>query len=59
MNILYDKILTLLNQIIEKNIYYDLLNKERTDTGDSWDVHHLKLLRDLIEEYGREKNAKN
>ena len=49
----------LLNQIIEKNIYYDLLNKEKIDTGDSWDVHHLKLLRDLIEEYEREKNAKN
>jgi hypothetical protein len=59
MNNLYDKILILLNQIIEKNVYYDLLNKEKTDTGDSWDVHHLKLLRDLIQEYEREKNAKN
>ena len=59
MNNLYDKILTLLNQIIEKNIYYDLLNKKKVDTGDSWDVHHLKLLRNLIEEYEREKNVKN
>jgi hypothetical protein len=46
-----DKILNLLNQIIEYNIYQDLLTKDNKDTGDTWNVHHLKLLKQLIKEY--------
>lgn len=51
-----DKIIYLLNQIIEKNIWEDSLVKKSEETGDNWNVHHLKLLKSLIEEY---KNAKN
>lgn len=46
-----DKILNLLNQIIEYNVYQDLLTKDNKDTGDSWNVHHLKLLKQLIKEH--------
>ena len=46
-----DKILNLLDQIIEKNIWEDNLNKKPEDTGDNWNVHHLKLLKKLIEEH--------
>lgn len=46
-----DKILNLLNQIIEYNVYQDLLTKDNKDTGDTWNVHHLKLLKQLIKEH--------
>jgi hypothetical protein len=46
-----DKILNLLNQIIEYNVYQDLLTKDNKDTGETWNVHHLKLLKQLIKEY--------
>jgi hypothetical protein len=46
-----DKILNLLNQIIEYNVYQDLLTKDKKDTGDTWNVHHLKLLKQLIKDY--------
>jgi len=59
MNNKFNQIISLLDQIIEKNTYYDNLNKANNDTGDNWDVHHLKLLKKLIEEYEREKNAKS
>jgi hypothetical protein len=55
----YNQIISLLEQIIEKNVYYDNLNKTKNDTGDNWDVHHLKLLKTLIEDYERNKNAKS
>jgi hypothetical protein len=55
----YNQIISLLEQIIEKNVYYDNLSKGKNDTGDNWDVHHLKLLKTLIEEYERNKNAKS
>jgi hypothetical protein len=51
-----EKILDLLNQIIDKNIWEDNVNKKPEETGDNWNVHHLKLLKKLIQEY---KNAKN
>ena len=46
-----DKILNLLNQILEKNQYEDFKTKEPWQTGDNWNVHHLKLLKILLEEY--------
>lgn len=46
-----DKILNLLNQIIEYNVYQDLLTKDDKYTGDTWNIHHLKLLKQLIKEY--------
>jgi len=55
----YTQIMSLLDQIIEKNVYYDNLSKGKNDTGDNWDVHHLKLLKGLIEEYEKENNAKS
>ena len=52
-----DKILNLLNQIIEKKEYDDILSKKNNETGDGWDLHHLKLLKILILE--EMKNAKD
>ena len=49
------KINNLLNQIIEYNVYQDLLEKDSKETGDSWNVHHLKLLKQLINENQKEK----
>lgn len=55
-----NKSLNLLDQIIEKNIWEDSLTKKPGDTGDTgnnWNVHHLKLLKSLILE--ELTNAKN
>jgi hypothetical protein len=50
-----DKIYRILEALIEKNTLEDSLSE--IETGDNWNVHHLKLLRHLIiEEF---KNAKN
>lgn len=49
------KINNLLNQIIEYNVYQDLLEKDSKETGDSWNVHHLKLLKQLINENQEKK----
>jgi hypothetical protein len=46
-----DKILNLLDQVIEYNIYLDNKTKKDLEAGDSFTVHHLKLLKALIEEY--------
>jgi hypothetical protein len=46
-----DKIYKVLDSLIEKNIWEDSLIKDAYETGDSWNVHNLKLLRSLIEEY--------
>jgi hypothetical protein len=51
------KIYTLLDQIIEKNIWEDNMSKDKDATGDNWDVHHLKLLRTLLEQYEKEKSS--
>jgi hypothetical protein len=51
----YKNIINLVNQIIEYNIYQDLLEKDPKDTGDSWNVHHLKLLKKLINENEEKK----
>jgi hypothetical protein len=50
-----DKILNLLNQIIEYNLYHDLLNKKTEETGESWNVHYLRLLKQLIKEHDAKK----
>jgi len=64
----YTQIMSLLDQIIEKNLYYDnyIENNDQKNFfnkmfagGDSWDLHHLKVLRSLIEEYEKENNAKS
>lgn len=52
-----EKIYTLLDQIIEKNIWEDNMSKDKDATGDNWDVYHLKLLRTLLEEYEKEKSS--
>jgi hypothetical protein len=50
-----DKILNLLNQIIEKHEWEDSNNPNRKP-GDTWDLHHLKLLKQMLEEYNNAKN---
>ena len=52
-----EKIYILLEQIIEKNIWEDNMSKDKDATGDNWDVHHLKLLRALLEQYEKEKSS--
>ena len=46
-----DKILNLLDQVIQYNIYLDNKTKKDIENGESFTVYHLKLLRTLIEEY--------
>jgi hypothetical protein len=40
------KIITLLDQMIEYNIYQDIKNEEKD--GENWNLYHLKLLKELI-----------
>lgn len=47
---LKDKILNLLDQIIEKNIIEDHKNKKEIESGDSWNVFYLKILKNLLQE---------
>jgi hypothetical protein len=42
-----DKVINLLDQIIEKNIYDDLKNN-KDKAGESWNIFHLKLLKKTI-----------
>ena len=46
-----EQIKKLLDQIIEKNIWEDSLTRDKNETGDNWNVHNLKLLKNLLEEY--------
>jgi hypothetical protein len=50
-----EKIISLLDQIIEYNFRKDSLTKKELDSGDSWNVHHLNLLKKLIEEDNSKK----
>lgn len=50
-----DKILKLLDQILKKNQYDDFKTRKPLQTGDNWDVHNLKLLKTLLEEYNNAK----
>lgn len=50
-----EKVLDLLNQIIEKNLWEDRLSKKSEETGESWNVFHLKVLKKMLEDL----NAKN
>jgi hypothetical protein len=48
--VLKDKILNLLDQIIEKNIIQDSITKKPTESGDNWTVFYLKVLKNLLQE---------
>jgi len=49
-----DKIINLLDQIIEKNIIDDFKTKKDNEPGESWNVFHLKLLKQMImEQYAK------
>lgn len=50
-----DKILNLLDQVIEYNIYLDNKTKKDLETGESFTVYHLKLIKTLIEEYEKKQ----
>jgi hypothetical protein len=50
-----DKITSLIDQIIEKNLWEDSISKKDSQNGDSWNVYHLKLLKDLIINYEKTK----
>jgi len=50
-----DKITSLIDQIIEKNLWEDSISKKDGQNGDSWNVYHLKLLKDLIVKYEKTK----
>jgi len=50
-----DKVINLLNQIIEKNTWEDSISKKNEETGENWNVYHLKLLKSLIEQYVKTK----
>jgi hypothetical protein len=44
-----NKASNLLDQMIEKKEIDDFKSKKNIETGDSWDLHHLKLLKELIQ----------
>lgn len=44
----FNRILNLLDQILEKNIYEDMKSNTENKPGDNWNVFHLKLLKELI-----------
>ena len=46
----YQKIISLLDQIIEYNYIKDQLEKDSQETGLDWNTHYLKLLKDLIKQ---------
>ena len=45
------RIINLINQLTEKALYEDILANGKLEDGDSWNVYHLRLLKDLIEDY--------
>ena len=50
-------ILSLIDQMIEKNQWEDNLNKKPNETGDNWNVYYLKLLKSMIiEEFNKKDN---
>jgi len=56
--VLQDKILNLLDQIIEKNILEDSINKKPIESGDNWNVFYLKVLKNLLQELFDKKQNK-
>jgi hypothetical protein len=40
----------LIDQIIEYNIYQDIKKDKEFHYGESWNVYHLKILKELINE---------
>jgi len=51
-----EKILNLVNQLIQQSLYRDILENGKLEDGDSWEVHHLRLLKNLIEDYFKYEN---
>jgi hypothetical protein len=49
------QIIHLINQIIEASLFQDLIDNGKKLDGETWQVHHLRLLRELIEGYFNEK----
>lgn len=45
------RIINLINQLIEKALYEDILENGKIEDGDSWEVYNLRLLKSLIEDY--------
>lgn len=45
------RIINLINQLTEKALYEDILANGKLEDGDSWNVYHLRLLKDLVEDY--------
>jgi hypothetical protein len=49
------QIINLLNQIIEVSLFQDLIDNGKKLDGETWQVHHLRLLKGLIQDYFNEK----
>jgi len=50
-----EQIVNLLNQIIEAALFQDLIDNGKKLDGETWQVHHLRLLKGLIQDYFNEK----
>ena len=50
-----NQIVNLLNQIIEAALFQDLIDNGKNLDGETWQVHHLRLLKGLIQDYFNEK----
>jgi len=49
------QIIHLLNQIIEASLFQDLIDNGKKMDGETWQVYHLRLLKELIKDYFNEK----
>lgn len=48
-------IIRLISQLIEKSIYEDIIkNDGELKDGESWNTHHLKMVKTLCQEYFNE-----
>jgi len=59
-NVIYTSDIRLKKEIgahyIHKSLYEDILEHGKVEDGDSWQVHNLKLLKSLIEDYFKNEN---
>lgn len=51
-----ESIINLINQLIGKALYEDILENGKLEDGDSWEVHNLRLLKKMLEDYFKNEN---
>lgn len=49
------QIVNLVDQMIEAALFQDLIDNGKKMDGETWQVYHLRLLKELIKDYFNEK----